>query len=138
MVAFICNLRRGSELIGQGRGVASFSQFNRYVEKTIQTAASAALVDAIAKSTRLTDSLELEAATPSNVRAVSKTAIGEAYQANENNADDAATSKQIEYLKQLISTNIEDDSERERFIAHVDQLTKGEASLAIQRFANPR
>lgn len=134
LIAFVCTLKRNkggeSEVLGQGRGVAILNRLNRYVEKTIQAAASAALVDAVVKSTKVLDTLgiETEPVKPS-------VAIGEAYQVKEDEADEAATSKQIDYLKMLISTNIEDDSERERFIAHVDQLTKSEASQAIQKLS---
>lgn len=135
LIAFVCTLKRNkgeeSEVLGQGRGVAILNKLNRYVEKTIQAAASAALVDAVVKSTKVLDTLGIEMTVP--VKA--SVSIGEAYQAKEDETDEAATSKQIDYLKMLISTNIEDDSERERFIAHVDQLTKSEASQAIQKFA---
>ena len=138
LIAFVCTLKRNkggeSEVLGQGRGVAILNRLNRYVERTIQSAASAALVDAVVKSTKVLDTLGIEMAVP----AKPSMAIGEAYQAKEDEESDLATIKQVGYLRQLISMHVEDDSERERFLSHIDQLTKGEASELIQKYANPQ
>jgi len=53
----------------------------------------------------------------------------------EEGADDLATARQVDYLKQLIQINL-DDPEREQRLTEVDQLTKSEASQAIASFAH--
>ena len=55
---------------------------------------------------------------------------------SEEGADDMmATTRQVDYLKQLIQINLE-DPEREQRLAEVDELTKTEASQAIAEFAS--
>ena len=73
MVAFVVTLRRGAEVLSQGRAIAIINRWNRYFEKVIQSTASAALVDAVVKSTKA-DTLDAEA--PVSDKAISETTIG--------------------------------------------------------------
>ncbi|MEK7112582.1 MAG: hypothetical protein AAB875_04600 [Patescibacteria group bacterium] len=138
LIAFVCTLKRNkggeNEVLGQGRGVAILNKLNRYVEKTIQAAASAALVDAVVKSTKVLDTLGIEMAVP----AKPYVPVGEAYQAKPDESSDGATPKQIEYLRQLIALNIFDDEERNRWEDQISSLTREDASEAIQKFVRSR
>jgi len=60
--------------------------------------------------------------------------LGEAYRAREDEGSHLASDKQKAYLRQLISLNCE-EAEREQWEGQIDDLTKEEASEAIQRFA---
>src|SRR3989344_5464180 len=137
LIAFVATISRGNsgEVLGQGRGVAIIDSSNRYFVKAIQAAASAALVDSMVKSTKLFNLLDTEVTTTD--KAVPETAIGEAYQAKESDSyEDNCTPKQAEYLRQLIQINVEEDSEQDRLISQIDQLTRSEASEMIQNYAN--
>lgn len=133
IIAVLCTLRKDGQVIGLGRGVAVVNRVNRIVERTVSMAINGSFMSAANNATKVLDTLRLDmpAQAPSQ-------GIGEAYKAGDGESSDTATLRQVEYLKTLISTNIEDDSERERFLANIDQLTKGEASEMIQKYADPR
>lgn len=134
LVAFVVTLRRGAEVVGQGRAIAIINRWNRYFEKVIQSTASAALLDAIAKSTRA-DILDVEA--PASGKATPEITIGEAYRVPEGEiSDELATDRQKSYLRELLMLNIEDEREREVKISQIDELTKLEASHAIKALAS--
>ena len=118
-IAFLCTLRqsKSGEIIGQGRGTASFSQSNRSILRTIRTAVNASLIDAMARGTRVLDTLTDE---PMNT----------------NRDVFGITDKQKIYLQELISTRVNDREERERWLSQIEGFTVDEASEAIQSFKN--
>src|SRR3989344_9570955 len=127
LIAFVATISRGNsgEVLGQGRGVAIIDSSNRYFVKAIQAAASAALVDSMVKSTKLFNLLNTVATTTD--KAVPETAIGEAYRAKENDVFEPASEAQCQYLQQLIQVNVEDDSERDRIISGIGEMSRSEA-----------
>lgn len=138
LIAFVATISRGNsgEVLGQGRGVAIIDSSNRYFVKAIQAAASAALVDSMVKSTKLFNLLDTVATTTD--KDVPETAIGEAYQAKESDGFEHASEAQCQYLQQLIQVNVEDDSERDKLISGIEEMSRSEASSAIQSYVNPR
>jgi hypothetical protein len=120
LIAFICTLRKDGEVIGQGRGTAVINQVNRFVMRTINFAHNAALVDAVVRATKLQDIFRPDNA-PHPWGDIAE-------------IDDKATTKQVEYLRQLIQTGIDDDEERDRVGASLETLTKSEASQMIESF----
>ena len=138
LIAFVATISRGNsgEVLGQGRGVAIIDSSNRYFVKAIQAAASAALVDSMVKSTKLFNLLDTVAITTD--KAVPETTIGEAYQAKESDGFEPVSKNQRDYLQQLIQINIESGSERDRLISEIEEMSRSEASSAIQSYVNPR
>ena len=59
LIAFICTLKKGTQIIGQGRGMAVLNKVNRFIERTVRAAFNASLVDAVVRS-KLLDALHLE------------------------------------------------------------------------------
>lgn len=112
LVAFLCTLKKGNEIIALGRGTAVISKINRFAEKLIKTAFHSSLVDAIVKSKMM------------DINIYSST----------QTYDEPITERQKSYLLELIQ-NVDDDEERERLMSQIDDLTKEEASNAIQSLA---
>lgn len=130
LLAFRCELRRGGEIIGVGRGASVLSRSSRYLEKNVAMAANASLTDAIAKATRITDSFNI--GTESMV--ADNAAIDEYKPRDES---DGITPKQQSYLLELIQ-NISDEDERSQWESRVGGLTREDASEAIQSFVSAR
>ncbi|MFZ2522744.1 MAG: hypothetical protein WAX44_02780 [Minisyncoccia bacterium] len=124
LVAFSCTLKHGAEVIGYGRGTAVLSRMNRFVERAIRTAFNGSLVDAVVKSTKMLDALRLE---PGKERT--------SYITEEIYENEPITDRQKSYLLELVFQNIEDEDERNRWSSQIDEMTKSEASNAIQVFA---
>ncbi len=118
LVAFVCTLKKGGKIIGQGRGTAVLSNMNRYAERTVHTAFNSSLIDAIVRSTKMLDAFHPDANSQQD--------MGVAF--------NLITDKQQSYLLELIQTGIADEEERSRWVEQIGGLTKEEASEAIQSF----
>lgn len=126
IVAFVCTLKKGDKIIGQGRGTTVINQVNRFIVRTINYAFNASLVDAVVRSTKILDVFRPDAQP-------------HAWNGADNAPEESfvgITDKQKSYLLQLIQTNVTDEDEREGLVSQIDEFTKEEASQAIKRFAN--
>ena len=125
LIAFLCTIKKGDQVVGQGRGTAVINQVNRFIVRTINFAFNAALIDAVVRSTKILDVFRPDAVphpwTNTDAKAPEE-------------APDIATPKQIEYLRQLIQTNVAEDDEREGMEAQLSELTRSEASKMIESF----
>jgi hypothetical protein len=126
IIAFVCTIKKGDKVIGQGRGTTVINQMNRFIVRTINYAFNASLVDGIIRSTKILDAFRPDA-TPHAWSGADETS-------SDVEVSDIATPKQVDYLRQLIQLNCEED-EREGWLSQLSELTKEEASQAIQRFA---
>jgi hypothetical protein len=124
IVAFICTIKKGDKIIGQGRGTAVINKVNKYIERTVRASFNAALIDGIVKSTKFLDAIYPDANPDSQDMGV---AFRQAY------GFDAITDKQKSYLLGLIQS-IDDEEERNRWESQVDGLTKEDANDAIKAF----
>ena len=61
LIAFLCTLKIGGLIIGEGRGASVLTKINKYVEKSVNFAWNASLIDAVVRSTKTLDSLYLKA-----------------------------------------------------------------------------
>ncbi len=125
LIAFLCTIRKGDQVVGQGRGTAVINQVNRFIVRTINFGFNAALIDAIVRSTKILDVFRPDSVPHPWTSADSKTQEVES---------DIATPKQIEYLRQLIQINVEEDDRREGMEAQLSELTRSEASKMIESF----
>lgn len=117
LVAFLCTLVKDGKVISQGRGSVVLGPNNRFIQRAIGSAFNSALADAAIRATKVLDTFRGK-----------PVGEGEGYE------EEKATDKQREYLRQLIHTNIEDEEERERWESQLSELTKSEASKAIENF----
>lgn len=124
VIAFTCQLRKNDQLIGEGHGSATISRINKFVERSVRFAYNASFLDAVARSAKMLDALYLQPSLNA----------GEIYKAKE--VDNPITDKQKSYLTELVKNNVDDEDERNRWMLDIPQLSKDEASEAIQSFAN--
>lgn len=122
LIAFICTLKRGNEVIGQGRGTAVLSRVNRFIDRTVRIAFNSALIDAVVRSTKALDVID--------------SPTSEQFDAPTQTAEPAATDKQKSYLLELIDANVTNDDERKQWEKRIKSITKNDASTAIQAFKN--
>ena len=132
LVAFVVTLKRDNEVLSQGRAIAIINRWNRYFEKVIKSTASAALVDAVVKSTRA-DTLDTEV--PAQDKVTSEIAIGEVYQSAEKDGFSPASEKQCQYLTQLVKVSCDEET-REKWLSQIGEMSKEEAGQAIAQFVN--
>jgi hypothetical protein len=124
LIAFLCTIKKGEKIIGQGRGTAVINQSNRFIVRTINFAFNSALIDAIVRSTKILDAFRPDAVQHPWSSVPDKTV---------SDGADTATPKQIEYLRQLINVNFSED-DRENMEAQLSELTRSEASDMIKSF----
>ncbi len=132
LIAFVCTIKRGGVAIGQGKGMSVLNQANKYVEKTVQTVWNYALIDAISKTTRILDSFH-----STTDFKMPEVAPLPSYEIKDSYESEMITEKQRSYLLELVNTSsIISDEEKNHWSSTIDDLTKDEASEAIQSFKN--
>jgi len=60
VIAFICTLRKGSEIIGIGRGSTIINKMNKFIERTVRVAFNSAVIDSVMQSTKMLNTLNIE------------------------------------------------------------------------------
>ena len=132
IISFICVLKRGSEVIGEGRGVGVLSKINKYLERTVRYTANASFLDAVTRSIKMIDFvnpvIDQEQGVNTAAEVISKVEVTESVI--------PITESQKKYLSGLIQSNVKDKEEVYRWRNRMDRLTKAEASRAIQSFVN--
>lgn len=130
LVPFICTLKMGDKVIGQGRGATVINQMNRFVMRSITFAYHSALIDAVVRATKLMDVFR-----PDAMPHPWSTSNAPASSGYESRGDTAlASEKQRAYLIRLLQ-ELDDESTRDKWMANLDTLTREEASSAIQHFS---
>ncbi len=133
IISFICTIRLGEVVIGEGRGTAVLSRINKFLERTVRYAFNASLLDAMAKSLKMLDALQLDLSNQHNELA--PTEIVYEKKKKDTEAESIITDKQKTYLLGLIKTKISDKEERYIWQDKIPRFTKDEASQAIKSFA---
>jgi len=132
LIAVQCLLKdKDGKPVGKGHGSAILTRINRGIERTAFICLNASFLSAANSACKVMDSLRLDTAALTTPKG-----LGESYRANEEERSDLASDKQKAYLRQLISLNVEDEAERERWEAGVDSMSREDASEAIGQFAN--
>ena len=121
VVAFLVTLTKEGRVISQGRGSAVFSPTNRFINRTIACAFNSALSDSVIRATKVLDTFRTKS---------ENEATEDAYKSD---VSEPATEKQRDYLRQLVQINCDED-ERERWESQLSEITKSEASKAIESF----
>ena len=123
IIAYIATLRKGSEVVGIGRGSAILSRINKFVDRAVRYAFNASLIDSVVHSAKMLDALYLKSDT------------GAIEEMNKMDyPSELATERQKSYLRELINVNVIDDKEKDQWESQIDELTKDEASEKIQFF----
>lgn len=123
LIAFICNIKRDGEVIGQGRGSAVLNQMNKFIARTVHFAFNSSILNAVAQSTKAIDSM----ANPH-----SDLGIEEVEQANV--IRERISDKQRSFLTTLIRKNVHDESTLSWWMSQIDEMDTKQASEAIKSF----
>lgn len=132
IISFICVLKRDSEIIGEGRGVGVLSKINKYLERTVRYTANASFLDSVTRSLKMIDVVNPVTDQEQGLNTVTETEVVGKVKVTENIIP--ITDSQKKYLSGLIQSNIKDKEEVYRWRNRMDNLTKDEASKAIQSF----
>jgi len=122
IIAYKCTIRKGSQILGIGRSSNILSKINKWVDRSVRYTLNASIIDSIIQSVKALDVLYLK----DNGEVLTQETIGVDY----------ASDKQKSYLRELIRSNIFDESKRKYWESQIDLLTKDEASEKIQSFVN--
>ena len=153
LVAFVCTLTRFGVIVGQGRGSDTLERNQNDPNKTIKMTQKRAYVDAVIRSTGLSDifTQDLEDMNKKEINTAPETFDKGKYKewindlTEESNGpeiqyenipiqQDSITDKQRKLLVSLMTEKILDEDEREERLKTVDSLNKYEASDVIKEF----
>ncbi len=127
LIAYICTLKQGDRVIGEGRGMSVLSQSNRYIGKSVKFAFNSALIDAVVRTSKFPEIFRTSVTTAPSFGLPSEAYGAEQY---------LATDKQKSYLKELVDYEISDEDERNQILGNLDTMTKEDASELIQQLKN--
>ena len=120
VIAYKCTVRKGSLVLGIGRGNSILSKINKWVDRSCRYTVNASIIDSIVQSVKAMDVLYLR----DNGEVLTQ----------ETNEIEYASDKQKNYLRELIRSNVFDEGKRKYWESQIEQLTKNEASEKIQSF----
>jgi hypothetical protein len=129
LAAFLCVLKCGNQTLSEGRSMTVISGMNKFYEKSLMYAKGQALLDAVAKGSKVLDVLSLEDVKPNQS---AKAVFPNVYK--ERETTDGITEKQKNYLLQLLKNNQAGEQE----IEEVYNLSKDEAAEKISFLAPAR
>ncbi len=128
LISFLCTLLKDGQVIAQGYGSSILSSTNKFFQRAVSSAFNSSLADATIRATKVLDTFR------NPDKSSISTALDEAYEAKNRNEFIGITEKQKSYLFELIQTNVPDEDERRRWESQINELSKDEASEAIQNF----
>ncbi|MDO8669113.1 MAG: hypothetical protein Q7K65_02375 [Candidatus Buchananbacteria bacterium] len=162
IIAYVCNLCRNNQVVGQGRGAATLSKNQWDVNKTIKMSQKSSYIDAVIRTTGLSDIFTQdienlsEALDSSRSEAVDYSrghnvqvdienssqrfpdAVNNAFVADQGDEFGfiPATAKQKRFLYNLISQRYFEKEELEEHLKTSEGLSKFEASQLIEELLN--
>lgn len=121
LIAFICTLKKGNDVIGIGRGTATLNRMSKYVDRAVCYAFNASLIDAMVRSTKTLDAIYLNSTSQRETYSSVKAAEEEPDLEGRDrptyfNNDDSlkyASEKQKNFLKKLIFSKCKDQTKKE-------------------------
>lgn len=151
LVAFIATLKRGEQVVGQGRGCALLSKNGGDYNKTVKMAQKSAAIDGTLRAVGISAyfSQDLENMSESDIRP-NTTVVDmspdelsvaddrynhlERVQSEEEGEEERIpiSDRQKAYLHSLAMDNLDDGAEKETYLANIETLSRGDASEAIK------
>lgn len=136
MIAFVCDLEKSSQFMGQGRGASTLSKNAGDPNKTVKMAQKAAYVDAVIRASGLSDfyTQDLEDMPAGTVQATAKPVQGAVTPHPTGNGYIKPSTAQIETIGKIIKEKGITKSEiiDAGFVGSVDQLTGGKGGTASE------
>ena len=123
VIAFISTVRLDGAVISVGRGMAVISKLNKWVQRTVRSAYGASIVDAIVRSVKVLDAIQL---------GTGPTLDKESSEENYT----PITDSQKKYLTSLVKSNVSGVLERRQWETKIEGFSKEEASEAIKTLVN--
>ena len=130
LIAIKCVVSKDGKAIGIGHGSSILTRLNRSQDRIIAYCVNGALMSAMNSACKVLDAMR---ANTEERHPAGSTGSSDAYPARESNSFEMATPRQLEYLKQLVEINCT-ESEQEKWAQQLEQLTKDDASQAIESF----
>jgi hypothetical protein len=128
LIAYLCTLKIGEKVIGQGRGMSVLSQSNRYINNSVKFAFSSALTDACVRAGKFPNAFSNDEAGPVPSFGMNSDSYSAAtYQASD---------KQKDFLQGLIDSKVDDEDEKNEMLSNLDTMSKLDASDLIARLKN--
>ena len=127
LIAYLCTLKQGDTVLGQGRGMNVLSGENRYLAKSVKFAFNSALIDAVVRTSKFPEIFRTSVTTAPSFGLPSEAYGAEQY---------LATDRQKSYIKELVDYEISDEDERNQILGNLDTMTKEDASELIQQLKN--
>ena len=134
LVSFLCVLKRGSEIIGEGRGVGKLSSVNKYIERTLVYSRNASFLDAVTRSIKMFDTFPIVNQMKdgnSVTEEVKQTSIIESITPISGTK---ISEKQRTYLIGLVEKRVKDKEERLNWQKKINNFSSSQASQAIKSF----
>lgn len=129
MAAFLCVLKCGDQILAEGRSMTVISEMNKFYERSLMYAKNQALLDSVAKGSKVLEMLPLVETKPKqDIKAVFPNIY------KERDSSGGITEKQKNYLLQLLRDNEAGEEE----IEEVYTLSKEEAAEKIGLLAPSR
>jgi hypothetical protein len=113
LIAFICTLKKGNDVIGIGRGTATLNRMSKYVDRAVCYAFNASLIDAMVRSTKTLDAIYLKSMTQDEAVAATREPIPNTPTFSTDETEKYATDKQKVFLTRLINKNCKGSTKEE-------------------------
>lgn len=144
LVAYVCTLKRDNDIVGQGRGADTLGRNGSDPNKTIKMAQKRAYVDAVIRTTGLSDIFTQDLEDMNLVDGVKESDNDDSFiqfadetvREEPDNFQEGITERQKNFLTELIFQKIDDEEERERRLGEIACLSKSDAHENISRFLN--
>lgn len=137
LIAFLCTLKIGDEIISVGRGSATLNRVNKYVERGVRYSFGNSLVDAVVRGIKNMDALYFKTTNQPENKIQDEEKDLEQRDSPALYGDDdlpqTATIKQINFLKKLVANCGEEEKEKYLSALSSPYLSKFQCSELIQK-----
>lgn len=146
LIAFICNLYKGTQKVGEGRGAAVLKDNGNDPNKTLKMAQKSAFIDSTIRATGLSDifTQDMETLSPEKIQTYPEATTSEIDNENAEILESISheykgvdyqpemiTEKQKKFLTTLIFDHVNGEAEQEKWLSGIDGHTKEEGSELI-------
>ena len=134
LISFLCVLKRGSEVISEGRGLSRLNKINKYIDRTISFSRNSAFLDAVNRAVKIYDIFptinQAQSVSPVKEEVKQTSVIENVTPVSENKISE----KQRTYLMGLVEKRVKDKEERLSWQKKINNFSSSQASQAIKSF----
>ncbi len=133
LIAFICTLKIGNEVISVGRGSATVNRMNKFLERGVRYSFGNSLVDAVVRGIKNMDALYFKTINQSTNKAKDEVDSDSPAFFGDEEISQEATDKQRNFLTKLVKNCDEEDKEEFLSALASPYLSKFQCSELIQK-----